>query len=132
MATNPQSRRTFLATLTLLLGSTALLLRYLTPVIPPKRRVLARAALADIPAGGALVYREARLALFRDDHGVYALSLVCTHLGCTVNVGAGGIDCPCHGSRFDRRGMVLQGPADQPLRRLHVEVTGDVVEVMAG
>ena len=131
MATVPQSRRTFLTTLILLFGSAALLRRYLTPRVPHQRLVLARAATADIPAGGALVYREARLALVCDKGGIYALSLVCTHLGCTLNVSGDQISCPCHGSRFDRQGNVLQGPADRALKRLRVEMTGEVVEVMA-
>ena len=129
MATVPQSRRTFLATLTLLLGSTTLLWRYLTPAIPRQRRVLVRAAITDIPVGGALVYREARLALIRDKGETYALSLVCTHLGCTLSANGHELSCPCHGSRFDRRGNVLHGPADRPLRRLRVEERGDMVEV---
>ena len=131
MATVPQSRRTFLTTLTLLLGSGALLWRYLTPAVSRQRHVLARAALTDIPSGGALVYREARLALMRDKGEAYALSLVCTHLGCTLNVNGGDITCPCHGSRFDRQGNVLQGPADRPLKRLRVEERGTMVEVLA-
>ncbi len=48
----------------------------------------------------------------RDDSGFYALSLVCTHLGCTVTVTEDDLACPCHGSRFDRQGKVLKGPAD--------------------
>ena len=132
MATVPQSRRTFLTTLTLLLGSATLLHRYLLPAIPPQRRVLARAATSDIPDGGALVYQEARLALIRDNNEIYALSLVCTHLGCTLNVSGEQLSCPCHGSRFDRRGNLLQGPANRPLKRLTVEKRGDMVEVLAG
>jgi cytochrome b6-f complex iron-sulfur subunit len=131
MATVPQSRRAFLTSLTLLFGSAALLRRYLTPRIPHQRHVLARAAAADIPAGGALVFQEARLALLRDNRGIYALSLVCTHLGCTLNVGGEQLSCPCHGSRFDRSGNVLQGPADRPLKRLRVEEQGTTVEVLA-
>jgi Rieske Fe-S protein len=112
-------------------GSATLLRKYLTPHIPPHRQVLARAAMADIPEGGALVYREARLALIRDSGEIYALSLVCTHLGCTLNVNGEQLSCPCHGSRFDRRGRLLQGPADRPLKLLNVEERGDVVEVVA-
>lgn len=132
MATVPQPRRTFLTTLALLLGSALLLGKYLTPRIPRHRRVLARAATADIPAGGALVYQDAQLALIRDKGDIYALSLVCTHLGCTLNVSGEQLSCPCHGSRFDRRGNLLQGPADQPLKRFQVEVRGNMVEVLAG
>lgn len=126
-----QSRRKFIKTLTLLFASGALLVRYLTPRSSGKRRVLASAAAADVPTGGALVFREERIALLRDGSGYYALSLVCTHLGCTVAVSEDALSCPCHGSRFDRQGKVLKGPADRPLERIKVELHGERVEVVA-
>jgi Rieske Fe-S protein len=125
-----QSRRKFITTLTLLLASGGLLVRYLTPRTPGKRRVLVTAAAAEVPPDGALVFRTERVALMRDDTGFYALSLVCTHLGCTVVVTEEALSCPCHGSRFDLKGAVLTGPADRPLTRMHVEVRGDKVEVI--
>ena len=76
-----QSRRKFITTLTLLLASGGLLVRYLTPVTSGKRRVLVSAVAADIPPGGALVFRAERLVLMKDGAGFYALSLICTHLG---------------------------------------------------
>jgi cytochrome b6-f complex iron-sulfur subunit len=121
----PQSRRKFITTLTLLLTSGGLLVRYLTPRNSENRRVLLSAAAADVPPGGALLFRNERLALLRDDNGFYALSLICTHLGCTVIVTEDALSCPCHGSLFDRQGKVLKGPANDPLRRLElVEING--------
>lgn len=84
---------------------------------------------AELPPDGALVYREARVALVRRGEKVYALSLVCTHLGCTVGVTPDGLVCPCHGSRFDREGKVLEGPADKPLERYRVEADGEQYRV---
>lgn len=104
-----QSRRQFITTLALLLASGGLLLRYLTPRSNKKRQVLVSCASADVPQSGALVFQDERLALLRDHSGLYALSLVCTHLGCTVTVSAHGLACPCHGNLFDRQGMVLKG-----------------------
>ena len=130
MANVPQSRRKFITTLTLLLASGGLLVRYLTPRTSGKRRVLASAAAADVPPGGALVFRTERVALMRDDAGFYALSLICTHLGCTVVVTEEALSCPCHGSRFDRQGKVLTGPADRSLTRMPVEVRGETVEII--
>lgn len=49
-----------------------------------------------------------------------AYSLVCTHLGCTVEPDGQGFTCPCHGSRMDGHGGVLKGPADRPLQQLRV------------
>ncbi len=74
---------------------------------PPDSRTVA----PDIPA---LIVHTAS--------GFQALSLVCTHLGCTVQQTQGGFACPCHGSRYDPQGSVTRGPAQQPLRQLDVEV----------
>ena len=126
-----QSRRQFITKLALLLASGGLLVRYLTPRSTRKRQVLARCAVADVPANGALVFRDERLALLRDAGGLYALSLVCTHLGCTVTLSAGELACPCHGSIFDRQGRVVKGPADRALDRLKVEERNGMIEVVA-
>ena len=128
----PQSRRRFITTLAVFCASAGALWRYLTPRSSARQQVLLRAALADIPPNGALVFRDQRLALLRDERGAYALSLVCTHLGCTVTVSASDLACPCHGSRFDRQGRVLSGPADRSLTRIKVEVRDGVVEVVSG
>jgi cytochrome b6-f complex iron-sulfur subunit len=61
--------------------------------------------------------------LIHSEKGFSAFSLVCTHLGCTVEKNAEGFACPCHGSRFDADGKVTHGPAAQPLRSLRVELT---------
>ena len=131
METVSKSRRNFITTLIMLLGGSGLLWRYLTPGLGQPRQVLISVAKEEIPPEGALVYRETRVALFRGEQGFYALNLVCTHLGCTVNVTAEQITCPCHGSRFDTHGQVLQGPADRPLQRLKVEERQGMVEVYA-
>jgi nitrite reductase/ring-hydroxylating ferredoxin subunit len=65
-----------------------------------------------------------KLALYRDDDGVlHALSAVCTHLQCIVswNAAERSWDCPCHGSRFDAGGRVVQGPALSDLPRVALE-----------
>lgn len=59
------------------------------------------------------------------EQGFSALSLVCTHLGCSVEKEAQGFACPCHGSRFDADGNVMHGPAAKGLSSLRVEMTGD-------
>jgi Rieske Fe-S protein len=58
--------------------------------------------------------------VYRDREGkLHAVSLRCTHLGCLLRFNAAerSWDCPCHGSRFDVDGRVLEGPATQPLER---------------
>jgi Rieske Fe-S protein len=85
-----------------------------------------------VPVNGALVYREKRLAVMNDNGSFYALDLTCTHLGCTVTVTADGLVCPCHGSRFDRRGEVVTGPATRSLRRQDILTVGDELRVLLG
>lgn len=122
------SRRTFIATLIAVPLTTAGLWRFLTPK-QLKKTALLRVQQADIPIGGALVYKQERIAVMRRDGSYIALSLVCTHLGCTVSVTPEGMICPCHGSRFDQNGTVLTGPAERSLVRLTVEQDGPMLVV---
>ena len=73
------------------------------------------------PGEGKLVRVGNRvLAVYRDYEGsVRAVSSVCTHLACRVhfNNAERSWDCPCHGSRYDVEGRVLEGPALRPLAR---------------
>lgn len=53
--------------------------------------------------------------------GTKAISLTCTHQGCTVGLADDGkFHCPCHGAVFDREGRVLKGPATKNLPRFQV------------
>lgn len=74
------------------------------------------------PREGRLLEMDGRrVAAYRDEAGtMHRLSPACTHLGCTVawNDAERTWDCPCHGSRFDGRGSVIEGPAVRNLRRL--------------
>jgi glycine/D-amino acid oxidase-like deaminating enzyme/nitrite reductase/ring-hydroxylating ferredoxin subunit len=76
---------------------------------------------------GAVVRQGAKVfGAYRDDTGdVHGVSLTCTHLGCTLrwNPAETSWDCPCHGSRFDHRGVVLQGPAVRDLERVEIRDT---------
>jgi glycine/D-amino acid oxidase-like deaminating enzyme/nitrite reductase/ring-hydroxylating ferredoxin subunit len=59
-----------------------------------------------------------QVAVYRDENGeLHKVSAVCTHLGCIVtwNNAERTWDCPCHGSRFDFEGKVIQGPAVKDL-----------------
>jgi Rieske Fe-S protein len=59
-----------------------------------------------------------------------AVSPICTHLGCTVEIQSTRLVCPCHGSTYDREGRVLQGPAEKPLTRYATTLTTDDVLVV--
>jgi glycine/D-amino acid oxidase-like deaminating enzyme/nitrite reductase/ring-hydroxylating ferredoxin subunit len=73
------------------------------------------------PGTGAVLRRGfAKVAVYRDDAGnVREFSAVCPHLGCIVqwNSGERTWDCPCHGSRFDLNGKVINGPASTDLKQ---------------
>ncbi len=57
------------------------------------------------------------ICLYKTGENQYTASLMkCTHRGCELNVGGGIYSCPCHGSEFDTKGGVLEGPADQDLK----------------
>ncbi|HEX6713176.1 MAG TPA: FAD-dependent oxidoreductase [Thermoleophilaceae bacterium] len=76
----------------------------------------------DVPRGEARVVRDGlgKTGVYRDeDGGLHAVSLRCTHLGCLLRFNAAETswDCPCHGSRFDVDGAVLEGPAVSPLEQ---------------
>ena len=129
MAKTDRSRRKFIGTLILFLAGLIPLGKFLVPRTLPKK-VLLRVAKRELPINGALVFKEARVALLRENDEVYALSLVCTHLGCTINVTPTELLCPCHGSRYDRRGRVLKGPADRQLLHFNVEDRGEYYEVV--
>lgn len=61
-----------------------------------------------------------KTAVYRDGQGrLFACSAVCPHLGCLVrwNNAEKTWDCPCHGSRFDPEGKVLNGPSTRDLKR---------------
>ena len=84
-----------------------------------------RKNVADLPRGEARVVRDGlgKTGVFRSDDGtLHGVSLRCTHLGCLLrfNGAERSWDCPCHGSRFDVDGSVLEGPATQPLERKRV------------
>jgi Rieske Fe-S protein len=63
------------------------------------------------------------VALYRQGEDIKALSLMCTHQQCPVKPEGQGFLCPCHGSRFDYEGRVLNGPAQVDLRWLPVKIS---------
>ena len=75
----------------------------------------------EVPVGEARVVRDGlgKSGAYRDETGkLHGVSLRCTHLGCLLrfNGAERSWDCPCHGSRFDIGGAVLEGPAVHALK----------------
>lgn len=65
------------------------------------------------------------LFVLRTGDGAYSvLSPICTHRGCTVEVAGDRLECPCHGSMYDRQGKVLQGPAERALTKYPATLQG--------
>jgi Rieske Fe-S protein len=58
-----------------------------------------------------------------------ALWLECTHQGNEVQVFGERLECPAHGSKFDTRGQVQEGPADRPLRTFPVKIDGRYLKI---
>ena len=65
--------------------------------------------------------------IVRDDESIFALSTVCTHLGCTPNwlPVESKFKCPCHGSGFRMTGIHFEGPAPRPLERFKISLAND-------
>jgi cytochrome b6-f complex iron-sulfur subunit len=76
----------------------------------------------DFPLGTRARIPDAQAVLQHGLDGLKAYSLICTHLGCTVDLAEEGFTCPCHGSQFALTGSVEQGPAALPLTELRLEV----------
>jgi nitrite reductase/ring-hydroxylating ferredoxin subunit len=85
-----------------------------------------------LAAGAAFVPPGRSVAVFKDEQGLYAVSTICTHLGCVVKTTAEGFECPCHGSRFAPDGSVRKGPAPQALPWFKVSVEGESVLIDEG
>ena len=89
------------------------------------------AALAEV-GGAALVQSTAGAFLIARTGGstVTAIDAICTHEGCTITGADGGTYvCPCHGSRYNRDGQVLAGPARANLRRYPTTVSDGLVTI---
>lgn len=99
-------------------------------VVGGRVRVMPRDHPALEGPGGFLKIRpdgwELPLYLLRDDGGeLVALSPLCTHLGCVVEVEGRALVCPCHGSTYALGGDVVRGPAERPLRRFPIVLEPD-------
>lgn len=79
-----------------------------------------RAELDALPLGhgGIVEYRGQKAGVYKDETGeIFVVSVKCPHLGCQLewNPDEKSWDCPCHGSRFDYKGNLLDNPAQEDL-----------------
>jgi cytochrome b6-f complex iron-sulfur subunit len=83
----------------------------------PERYAL-NSVMLDVNSGIYIIHSQ---------EGFFSLSAVCTHLGCltTWQPEINMITCPCHGSKFNRDGAIVEGPAPKPLPWLKMWMNDD-------
>jgi cytochrome b6-f complex iron-sulfur subunit len=116
-------------------GTGGALFKYMFPVVSygtPQKFLVPVEDLPDV--GDELIFDDMKVVLRRQTQkDVAAISLVCTHLGCTVNRVETGFLCPCHGSQYDSDGLVVGGPAPKTLPWLEIKtVPGGQIEIDTG
>jgi len=81
----------------------------------------------DYPVNSVSFLREQQIYVVRTAEGFTALSAVCTHLGCITEWRPDDnlIACPCHGSKFNRDGNKVAGPAPRPLVHFTMQLAAD-------
>ncbi len=103
----------------LLLGSVPSAVAHAAPTDVLIAKTVERTVAQIAPGSGALVNVDGKkLAVYKwPDGELTALSPKCRHMGCTVDWNGADAtwDCPCHGSRYDKDGRVIHGPAGDDL-----------------
>jgi cytochrome b6-f complex iron-sulfur subunit len=110
------------------LGALAVTFQYLSPNALFEPSTTFRAGLPDLyPANSVTFLQDQQVYIVRTADGFYAVSAVCTHLGCITQwrPEANLIACPCHGSKFKIDGTKIEGPAPSPLPHFSITLTGD-------
>jgi len=109
-------------------GSSVVFLQYLNPNVLFEPPTTYRVGMPeDYPVDSVVSHPAIRVLVVRTMRGFFALSSVCTHLGCITRWQEPQrlILCPCHGSQFGINGDVISGPAPRPLRHLAIELAQD-------
>lgn len=128
------SRRDFLNEITFsalgiaVVGSAVVTYGYLSPNVLFEPPTKFRAGSPDLyPINTVTYLPDQQVYIVRTAGGFYAVSAVCTHLGCITQwkPEANQIACPCHGSKFQPDGTKIEGPAPRPLPHFSITVTVD-------
>ncbi|HYW66413.1 MAG TPA: Rieske (2Fe-2S) protein [Candidatus Dormibacteraeota bacterium] len=110
------------------LGGAALTYQYFSPNVLFEPSTTFRAGNPDLyPPNSVTFLQDQQVYIVRSPDGFYAVSAVCTHLGCVTQwkPDANMIACPCHGSKFEPNGKKIEGPAPRPLPHFSVALTAD-------
>jgi cytochrome b6-f complex iron-sulfur subunit len=103
-----------------------------TTVSHADKKLVTAGRVADFKPGDVFPFRNGQFYLVRYENGGFlAISLKCSHLGCSViwDAGKQSFHCPCHASAFDKHGGVINPPAPRPLDVYPVIVEGGMVKV---
>lgn len=111
-------------------GFGTMILRYLFPnVLFEPKQSFSAGRIEDYNIGEVSnrFKKEFGVWIVRDSEKIYALSTICTHLGCTPNwlENEGKFKCPCHGSGYYKSGINFEGPAPRPLERYKIGLSPD-------
>jgi cytochrome b6-f complex iron-sulfur subunit len=110
------------------LGAVVVTYRFLSPNVLFEPSPTFRAGNPDLyPVNSVTYLQDQQVYIIRMAEGFYAVSAVCTHLGCITQwkPDANQIACPCHGSKFRSDGTKIEGPAPRPLPHFSVTLTAD-------
>ena len=110
------------------LGSAAVTYQFFSPNVLFEPSPTFRAGNPDLyPLHSVTFLQEQQVYIVRMPEGFYAVSAVCTHLGCVTQwkSDADMIACPCHGSKFKADGTKIEGPAPRPLPHFAISLTAD-------
>jgi cytochrome b6-f complex iron-sulfur subunit len=79
------------------------------------------------PINSVTYIQDQQVYIVRTTEGLFAVSAVCTHLGCITQWKEESkmIACPCHGSNFKFNGSKIEGPAPRPLTHFSITLTAD-------
>ena len=109
-------------------GASAFAVQYLSPnVLYEASPVVSVGRPEHYPLDSVTLDPRFGIFIVRSTEGFYAMSAVCSHLGCLTvwKQESGTISCPCHGSTFQRDGSIIAGPAPKPLIWLKMWMTDD-------
>lgn len=110
------------------LGAAVVTVEYSSPNVLFEPPTTFRAGAADdYPVNSVTYIQDQQVYIVRSPEGFSAISAVCTHLGCITQWKAelDQIACPCHGSKFERNGSLIAGPAPRPLPHLAIRLAPD-------
>ncbi len=113
-------------------GTAAFAYQFLSPNVLYEPSPVVNAGKPDhYPADSVTLDPQTGIFVVNSPQGFYALQATCTHLGCLTawKPELGIIACPCHGSKFQKNGTKIEGPAPKPLPwlRMWMNDEGDLL-----